>query len=285
MRRIWTRFQNRKKWFVIPILLLISWIGFYRVIIKQWVHTQPWGVQLVRMLSFGSYQKAAQPPLTRPEYIQALYQTLQDVHDVLMHVRIDYCMDGGTLLGAVRHGGIIPWDDDVDIRISCDDENRFIQLGAPLLRKLGYEVFKELYKRSVIWKVVSNQIPLKPNENPPSCDIFLYFEKGEWIDVRWDRAEMNQKDFFPLKPYVLGPLRVMGPQNPIPFLDRLYGQNWRQIAYRGADHLTKDSSQRSFLPFEIKDQMMAPSQTITPVQHRLTALLSSSQQTPQKTTP
>lgn len=37
------------------------------------------------------------------------------IDKVCKEQNIEYCIDGGNLLGAVRHGGFIPWDDDVDI--------------------------------------------------------------------------------------------------------------------------------------------------------------------------
>lgn len=39
--------------------------------------------------------------------------------------RIEYCLMGGSALGSKRHGGFIPWDDDLDIFMTPDNYERF----------------------------------------------------------------------------------------------------------------------------------------------------------------
>lgn len=69
-----------------------------------------------------------------PEIIQELHKThaemITDFHKLCSRHSIPYFAIGGTLLGAIRHKGFIPWDDDVDLGMLRKDYNRFINIAA-----------------------------------------------------------------------------------------------------------------------------------------------------------
>ncbi|SHJ80753.1 lipopolysaccharide cholinephosphotransferase [Clostridium amylolyticum] len=77
------------------------------------------------------------------EYIKTDIKTVQDIMlQILKEVdricskhNIKYFLSDGTLLGAIRHGGFIPWDDDLDISMLREDYNRFKEIAPKELSK------------------------------------------------------------------------------------------------------------------------------------------------------
>lgn len=62
---------------------------------------------------------------------------LRAIRDVCDRYGITYWLDGGTTLGAVRHGGFIPWDDDADVAMPQEDYERFLRVAPEALPE-GY---------------------------------------------------------------------------------------------------------------------------------------------------
>lgn len=66
------------------------------------------------------------------ELMKKVWKEEQDILDVIHKICVDnnlkYSLAYGTLLGAVRHGGFIPWDDDLDICMPREDYEKLISL-------------------------------------------------------------------------------------------------------------------------------------------------------------
>ena len=63
--------------------------------------------------------------LTLSELQKASLDILKNVHRFCMQNDIKYSLAYGTMIGAIRHGGFIPWDDDIDIFMPRPDYDRF----------------------------------------------------------------------------------------------------------------------------------------------------------------
>ena len=67
---------------------------------------------------------------------EVTFVELKEIEKQILFQFDDYCrahslrysLGGGTLLGAVRHGGFIPWDDDVDVMMPRPDYDRFLDI-------------------------------------------------------------------------------------------------------------------------------------------------------------
>ena len=65
---------------------------------------------------------------------QSEIKILDEIVRICDKYNLQYFLIGGTLLGAVRHKGFIPWDDDLDIAMPRNDYEKFISISKNELK-------------------------------------------------------------------------------------------------------------------------------------------------------
>jgi len=152
----------------------------------------------------------------------ALKKYFKDFHDICEKNNISYWADSGTLLGAVREKGMIKHDDDVDI---CVNEKDLLRLLEVYKDNSEYHITPDKLEKGAIYKLKRRGI------SSVFIDIFIVDRKGDIIKYRdwdkiWPNAYYKDEEIFPLKKVEFEDFYIYAPNNPLPYLERQYG-NWK----------------------------------------------------------
>lgn len=144
------------------------------------------------------------------------FEILKFITAICENQNIKYFLIWGTLIGAVRHSGFIPWDDDIDICMPRNDYNRFIKYMESM-KSSRYKLYIEGKSKNYylsLPRVVDTETVIigerKENENQLDCGIFVdiypldfvgstkkecesYFKKQ--IKYEWLKGLSQQKSF------------------------------------------------------------------------------------------
>jgi hypothetical protein len=158
---------------------------------------------------------------------ERFYALLQEVIRRLDDHQVVYWAASGTLLGVIRHGDVIPWDDDVDLAVVYDQEN-LVKVNAALdaLRALGYPCgttesgIKILDKDTLAFPWVDLlMVELGPDNRYRQC--------GDQAKRMWPQVNYNKEHIFPLQKGRFGSQLIWIPNQSESVLNDEFGNNWR----------------------------------------------------------
>ncbi len=166
-------------------------------------------------------------PRTDPKLVGLVYQMLQVVDLLFAQQGIVYWIDGGTALGAVRHQGMIPWDDDADLVFLMEDEERIFALREEFTKYGFYLTKEEIFRLYPSSEIRYPFIDIAGYSLYP--DNTLRFD-SKLLSEMFPRFYWLPEEVACLKRVKFGPIELNAPTSMMRYLLTGYGEDCMSMA-------------------------------------------------------
>ncbi|KDE62665.1 LicD family protein [Fusobacterium necrophorum] len=138
---------------------------------------------------------------------EIMLKILKEVDKICENNQISYWLCSGTLLGAVRHKGFIPWDDDIDIGMRRDDFERFKEIVKKEMRK---DIYVDNYEMEEMLEHMPLKLRYIYSRYIEKWDNGNIENDGIYIDIfPFDKFSKNKtRRFFEIIPKILYELKT-----------------------------------------------------------------------------
>jgi lipopolysaccharide cholinephosphotransferase len=130
----------------------------------------------------NNLQQHQQSPVpTLAEIQDNILQNFYALHQFCENNNLRYYLLGGTLLGAVRHGGFIPWDDDIDIGMPRSDYNKLLKLAEEFYVQSNgrYKICHTGNDKGYLYLFAKSY----DTQTTLTEDFSVKFTRGVWVDI------------------------------------------------------------------------------------------------------
>ena len=169
------------------------------------------------------------------DHHKKLIDFIKEITYYLDKHKIKYWAHAGTLLGIMRHGGFIPWDDDVDLGFLNEIDSNGKYVISNLIEDLklnGYFILHFHFGFQIYHK----------SDHKVFIDMFKFNLENDQVkqtiiaEMIWPKENYYLKELFPLKIANFGDTTIPIPNKSEDFCIRAFGKDYMDIFYINGPH-------------------------------------------------